>query len=44
MESGKMAYDKSLLNQYFDEVRNPNILTDTGKLRKSFSFKVMRNK
>ena len=44
METGKMAYDKALLNQYFNEVMNPQILTDTGKLRKSFSFQVMRKK
>lgn len=44
METGRMAYDKALLDQYFDEVRHPNILTDTGALRKSFSFKVMRRK
>ena len=44
MESGKIAYNKALLNQYFDEVQHPNILTNTGKLRKSFGFKVMRRK
>ena len=41
---GTREYDKALLISYLQEIFNPNILTDTGKLRKSFSFKVMRNK
>ncbi len=44
MENGKMAYDKSLLNKYLDEAINPQILTDTGKLRNSISFKIMKRK
>lgn len=44
MERGKMAYDKSLLDKYLDEAQNPQILTDTGKLRKSISFKIMKRK
>ena len=44
MYRGKREYDGSLLNDLLNEIHNPNILTDTGKLRKSFSFKVMRRK
>lgn len=44
MISGKRTYDKALLNKYFNEVQNPLILTDTGEMRKSISFKVMRRK
>lgn len=44
MERGKMAYDKSLLDKYLNEAQNPQILTDTGKLRKSISFKIMKRK
>ena len=44
MYRGKREYDGSLLNDLLKEIFNPNILTDTGKLRKSFSFKVMRRK
>lgn len=42
MLRGKMAYDKSLLDKYLNEAQNPQILTDTGKLRKSISFKIMK--
>ena len=44
MERGKMPYDKDLLSAYIKEAQNPLILTDTGKLRKSISFKVMERK
>lgn len=44
MYNGKVAYDKALLKQSLQEVLNPAILTDTGKLRHSFSFQVMRRK
>lgn len=44
MYRGTREYDKALLDKYLGEIHNPNILTDTGKLRKSFSFKVMRKK
>ena len=44
MENGKMAYDKGLLDKYLDEAINPQILTDTGKLRNSISFKIMKRK
>lgn len=44
MYRGTREYDKALLDKYLSEIHNPNILTDTGKLRKSFSFKVMRRK
>ena len=44
MERGKMAYDKSLLDKYLNEALNPQILTDTGKLRNSISFKIMKRK
>lgn len=37
-------YDKAVLNDYLKEINNPTILTDTGALRKSISFKVMRRK
>lgn len=44
MQSGKMAYDKSLLDKYINEAQNPQILTDTGKLRRSITFKIMKQK
>lgn len=44
MQSGKMAYDKSLLDKYLNEAQNPQILTDTGKLRRSITFKIMKQK
>lgn len=44
MARGTQKFDKEKLDNYFQQVLNPHILTDTGKLRKSFSFKVMRNK
>lgn len=44
MQRGKMAYDKSLLDKYINEAQNPQILTDTGMLRKSISFKIMKRK
>lgn len=44
IENGRMAYDKSLLDKYLDEAINPQILTDTGKLRNSISFKIMKRK
>ena len=44
MEKGKMTYDKGLLDKYLQEAQNPQILTDTGKLRNSISFKIMKRK
>lgn len=45
MLSGKMQYDRNTLDNYIQQIHNPNILTDTGKLRHSISFKVRkRNK
>lgn len=44
MYNGKRPYDKAMLDDYLKEIHNPKILTDTGQLRKSISFKVMRNK
>ena len=44
MERGKMEYNKGLLDKYLEEALNPQILTDTGKLRKSISFKIMKRK
>lgn len=43
MESGKIAYDKEVLDNYLREAQNPSILTDTGKLRRSISFKIFKN-
>lgn len=43
MESGKVAYNKAELESYLREAENPSILTDTGKLRRSISFKVFKN-
>ena len=39
-----MTYDKTLLDKYLNETQNPQILTDTGKLRRSISFKIMERK
>lgn len=44
MMSGKVAYDKNTLEDYIKQAHNPNILTDTGKLRGSISFKVFKRK
>lgn len=44
MERDVTKYDKQKLNNLFDEVQNPRILTDTGKMRHSISFKVFKNK
>lgn len=44
MLKGKVQYDKNTLDQYIQEVHNPNILTDTGKLRQSITFKVQKRK
>lgn len=44
MENGRMDYDKGLLDKYLNEALNPQILTDTGKLRNSISFKIMKRK
>lgn len=44
MERGKMDYNKGLLDKYLDEALNPQILTETGKLRNSISFKIMKRK
>lgn len=42
MLKGKIPYDLQKLNSYMEQVKNPQILTDTGKLRKSISFKVIK--
>lgn len=44
MYNGKRTLDKKMLDEYFDEAMHPRILQKTGKLKKSISFKVMRNK
>lgn len=44
MYRGKKPYDAQILKEYMDEIHNPTILTDSGELRKSISFKVMRRK
>lgn len=44
MERHPEKYDKGLLDEYFREVNNPHILTDTGKMRKSISFKVFKSR
>ena len=44
MYRGTIKYDKAMLDDYLKEIHNPSILTDTGALRKSISFKVMRKK
>ena len=43
MESGKRAYNKAELDSLLREASNPLILTDTGKLRRSIGFKVLKN-
>lgn len=42
MLSGKQEFDKNTLEDYIQQIHNPNILTDTGKLRHSISFKVQK--
>lgn len=42
MLSGKIPYDLQRLNSAMKQISNPQILTETGKLRKSISFKVIK--
>ena len=46
LENGRLSYEKGkgLLDKYLNEALNPQILTDTGKLRNSISFKIMKRK
>lgn len=44
MEKGKIEYNSKILNDYIQEMHNPHILTDTGKLRNSITFKVIKKK
>lgn len=44
MVRGKIEYDKNTLDSYLREISHPHILTDTGKLRNSISFKVIKRK
>ena len=44
MERHPEKYDKQELDRRLEEVMHPRILTDTGKMRKSISFKVFKNK
>jgi hypothetical protein len=42
MLSGKIPYDLARLNNALEEIKNPQILTETGALRHSISFKVIK--
>lgn len=44
MQKGRIPYDKAMLDAYLQEAQNPHILYQTGALKKSISFKVMKQK